>query len=144
MAMKKLSIEEKAKRYDEAIKRANELNYVSDKDSLQRKTIEHILPELKYDEEERIKQELILMVKLSCTNGDDVDRKIAWIEKQGVNKLDDDVEPKFKVGDKIISTISNIPYYITEVCNGHYLTDVGCIIMFNAQDNFELSKQNSA
>lgn len=42
--MKELSIEEKARNYDEAIERANELNYVSDKDSLQRKTVEHIFP----------------------------------------------------------------------------------------------------
>ena len=69
---------------------------------------------------------------------------IAWLEKQGKQKPTDKVEPKFKVGDKIISTISNIPYYITEVCNGHYLTDVGCIIMFNAQGNFELVEQNPA
>ena len=56
----------------------------------------------------------------------------------------DKIEPKFKVGDRIIGTISNIPYYITEVCNGHYQTDVGCIITFYAQDNFKLVEQNPA
>lgn len=49
--MKELSIKQKAKAYDEAIARANELNYVSDKDSLQRKTVEHIFPELKESED---------------------------------------------------------------------------------------------
>ena len=43
----------------------------------------HIFPELRESEGERIRKELIEMVRLSCTNGDDVDRKIAWLEKRG-------------------------------------------------------------
>ena len=44
--MKELSIQEKAQFYDEAIERANELLYTSDNESLQYKTIKHILPQL--------------------------------------------------------------------------------------------------
>ena len=51
MIIKELTIIEKAQRYDKAIARANELNYVSDKNSLQRKTVEHIFPELKESED---------------------------------------------------------------------------------------------
>lgn len=48
----------------------------------QKEKLEKIFPELKESEDERIRKELIAMVKLSCTNGDDADKKIAWIERQ--------------------------------------------------------------
>jgi len=85
--MKKLSIEEKAKRYDEAIQRANELNYISDKDSLQCKTVEHIFPELKESEDERIRKEIIAFLTYYHTGqGNSLkydDGWIAWLKKQG-------------------------------------------------------------
>jgi hypothetical protein len=102
-----------------------------------------IIVKEKESEDERIRKHIIEVLK-DHFSGKDTDKCIAWLEKQGSQNLVDKVEPKFKAGDKVISTISNIPYYITEVCNGYYLTDVGCIIMFNAHDNFELVGQNSA
>ena len=39
------------------------------------------------EDDERIRKELIEMVRLSCTNGDDVDKKIAWLEKQRKNNM---------------------------------------------------------
>ena len=83
--MKELSIEEKAKAYDEAIKRANELNYVSDKDSLQRKTIEHIFPELAESEDEKIRKQIKAFIKSrgSQITQSKTDAWIAWLEKQG-------------------------------------------------------------
>ena len=50
---------------------------------------ETYFPELAESEDEKIRKELIAMVKLSCTNGDDVDKKIAWLEKQGEQKPDE-------------------------------------------------------
>ena len=96
--MKELSIEQKAKAYDEAIERANELNYVSDTDSLQRKTVEHIFPELKESEgkeDEKIKKAIsdILLIDSDEIRGileangllmQDID---AWLEKQGKRNL---------------------------------------------------------
>ena len=73
---------QKAKAYDEAIERANELNYVSDKDSLQRKTVEHIFPELRESEDEKIRKELIEFVK---SRGGFKQEYIAWLEKQDKN-----------------------------------------------------------
>ena len=90
--MKELSIEEKAKAYDEAIERANELNYVSDKDSLQRKTVEHIFPQLKESEEdERIRKALRERIIRYDPNNEILIKEegisqrqfIAWLEKQG-------------------------------------------------------------
>jgi hypothetical protein len=85
--MERLSVEEKARAYDDAIERANELNYVSDKDSLQRKTVEHIFPELKESKDEktwiinylsnRILNSTIIAEK------ENLKKAIAWVEKQG-------------------------------------------------------------
>ena len=93
--MKELTIEQKAQRYDEAIERANELNYVSDKDSLQRKTVEHIFPELAESEDDKIKKELLenlreLLEMYNTLQTAKEYRKvqswIAWLEKQGEKK----------------------------------------------------------
>ena len=48
------------------------------------------------------------------------------------------IKPKFKTGDRVIGIVSGMPYFITEVCNDHYNTESGCIIMFCSQDNFAL------
>ena len=79
--MKELSIEQKAQRYDEVLERAKKV--LLDCTSEEQKVVEYITPELKESDDEKIRQELIAMVKLSCTNGDDADKKIAWLEKQG-------------------------------------------------------------
>ena len=90
--MKKLTTEQKAKAYDKAIERANELNYVSDKDSLQRKTVEHIFPELAESEGEKIKKELLENLRellemyntLQTTKEySKVQSWIDWVEKKG-------------------------------------------------------------
>ena len=51
--MKELSIEEKAKRYDDALERAK---YYHDRDNIQ--FLENIFPELAETEDEKIKKEL--------------------------------------------------------------------------------------
>ena len=96
--MKELSIEEKAKAYDEALARANEMiksmtniGGVAKVDDIQ-----HIFPELKESEDEKwIPKEIIKYLK---EKGDFRSCWIAWLEKQGVHA-------KFingiKVGDKV-------------------------------------------
>ena len=111
--MKELSIEEKAKAYDKAIERANELLYVSDKDSLQRKTVEHIFPELKDSEDEEIRRALIKSfneylkqseeacgkdIKFKYVN---VKEAIAWLEKQGKNNMGISEATKQKLEDNL-------------------------------------------
>lgn len=96
----KLTIEEKAKAYDEAIERANELLYVSDKESLQYQTIKHILPELIESEGEKIRKELIQRV-IHDGNGRYTYNKndyITWLEKQGEHA---NFRSKIQVGDKV-------------------------------------------
>lgn len=135
--MKKLSIEEKAKAYDEAIERANELNYVSDKDSLQRKTVEHIFPELKESEDERIRKELIDFI-YDKTDTYELREKsnswLAWLEKQHEQSFSNNIWyganeiPQIKSGDRSVAVllcenkeIWNVAHYYSEygfLCHG--------------------------
>lgn len=87
--MKKLSIEEKAKRYDEAIQRANELNYISDKDSLQCKTVEHIFPELKESKDDIIRKRIIDALHGDVLEMSEIKEAVDWIEKQ--DKKDEEI-----------------------------------------------------
>ena len=162
--MQELSIEEKAKAYDEALKVAKGLYAKGAPDSLH---LERIFPELKESKDEKIRKELIEYIKdqqSSFISAPDCRDKyeeeennkynswLAWLEKQGENNMGisevtkqeledninkaleketpescnkfldeqaeqkpaDKVEPKFKVGDYIISNNnSEIIYHIT-------------------------------
>lgn len=77
--MKELSIEEKAKRYDEAIEIAKGY-YTSDCHTNLRIAMENLFSELKESEGERIRKELIEFVK---SRGGFKQEYIAWLEKQG-------------------------------------------------------------
>lgn len=93
--------EEKAKHYDDAVRKAKAIikNYSKDKASLT--VIEHIFPELKEGEDERIKKEILELVSISG-NGNQFEEIKDWLEKQCENqKLDgtfvniDDVREDF-------------------------------------------------
>ena len=98
--MKELSIEEKAKAYDEAIERAKKWHNAPNIDKIPtygNRVIEEIFPELRESEDERIKKELIQFIKnwkdynnigrphdfpTLTRNVEQCDRYIAWLEKQ--------------------------------------------------------------
>lgn len=89
--MKELSIEEKAKAYDEALARANEMiksmtniGGVAKVDDIQ-----HIFPELKESEDERISGNIIATIHLYYGEPleDEAKEMIAWLEKQGEQKI---------------------------------------------------------
>lgn len=89
--MKELSIEEKAKAYDEALARANEMiksmtniGGVAKVDDIQ-----HIFPELKESEDERIRGNIIATIHLYYGEPleDEAKEMIAWLEKQGEQKI---------------------------------------------------------
>lgn len=85
---KELTIEQKAKRYDEAIKIAkSKIN--NDKDHLlYEEDIIEIFPELKKKTDEEIRQQLIAVCHLYYGAGDDSERDecLEWLEKQSKNK----------------------------------------------------------
>lgn len=106
--MKELSIEEKAKRYNEAIEIARKINNGDDVTAAPGwTTYEVIFPELRESEDEIIRKELIkLMKKMSNTIVEnyttiEISTFISWLEKQDEQNPTDKVEPKFKVGDWI-------------------------------------------
>lgn len=103
--MKELSIEQKAKRYDEAIEIARQ--YYNDR-AMPIGTnfkLERMFPELKESEDEKIRKELISFVRgmLACHDKPNAERDekyeswIAWLEKQAEQKH----TPKHKIGDTI-------------------------------------------
>jgi hypothetical protein len=79
--MKELSIEEKAKAYDEAIERAKQLSKELTVDDI----VEEIFPALKESEDEKIRKQIKQFIRsrgMSLAQSK-VDSWIAWIEKQG-------------------------------------------------------------
>lgn len=112
MTRKELSIEEKAKAYDEALKVLHKYDGANIMFSQSLK--EEMFPELKESEEERIRKALIDFFNRGAKNGEQTngvcDKDIlAWLEKQG------EQHPKFRIGDTIekkstgdIVTISEI------------------------------------
>ena len=87
--MKELTIEEKAKAYDEALERAKAINNEKDVDIESGTTIcEYIFPELKESEDEKIKKEIISILRNTywTSNRNRFNELVAWFEKQDEQK----------------------------------------------------------
>ena len=83
--MKELTIEQKAKRYDEALKRAKiTLDCCGSTSIITKNTIYDIFFELQESEDERIRKELIAFLK--TYDAFITSRYISWLEKQGEQK----------------------------------------------------------
>ena len=88
--MKELGIEEKAKRYHEALEAAVVAH--KDEDKHLKATLERIFPELKESEDERIRKTLIELIKCNersgynSINNIETSSILAWLEKQGEKK----------------------------------------------------------
>ena len=100
--MKELSVEEKAKRYDEAIIRGSRL---WESDMITRENYEYIFPEVKEDEDERIRKALIDYFRWN-PNGqllnEFTNREVfAWLEKQGKNNMGISEATKQKLEDNL-------------------------------------------
>lgn len=120
---------EKAKAYDEALKKAN-VAY-KDGDRHLKATLERIFPKLKKSDDEKMRNFIINeLACLRATNEKGSDRYeeltnvISWLEKQDKNSADK-IESKFKVGDWVVrgDTITQIldiqeQYYIGLDING--------------------------
>ena len=83
----------------------------------QRYVLESLFPELKESEDEKVRKALIELVKQSSEilEKNNQNRMIAWLEKQGKQKPTNKVEPKFKVGDWIVSNEKLYVYQIEEI-----------------------------
>lgn len=112
--------EEKAKRYDEAIEKGKQIQntpYTAHWD-IMKEVAEHLLPELKESEDERIRKEIISAIKEDWPGHKDW---IAWLEKHGEQKPTNNIEPKFKVGDWISGYYTN--YKVLSVNNEGYVVE---------------------
>ena len=111
--MDKLTTEQKAQRYDEAIERARKeyKNHETFKGFCE--MLVHIFPELKKNEDsedERIRKHLIGVVELYYGNTDEQEKKdcLDWLEKQGEKKTEVKyVYTKFRIGDVIVEIKPN-------------------------------------
>ena len=128
--MKELSINEKAKAYDEAIERAKKIygNGI----------IERIFPELKECDDERIKKNCIHFLELQKQHHAatfEIEECIDWLEKKcetypilsnssntGKNeqKSADKIEPRFEVGDWVVFITSESVYKVEKKENYEY------------------------
>ena len=124
--MKELSIEEKAKRYDKALEKARQLcTYPTSKPFIS--DLQDLFPELKESEGREIRNWLIGYFQqyksdgvVKFANGLKIDSIIAWLEKQDNNA--DKVEPKFNVGDWVVTDLFNI-VQIKAIDNDKYVLE---------------------
>ena len=104
MKAKELTIEQKAKRYDEAIEKFDvilNLNTVKESGTIFADDVRKILPELAESEGEKIRKALISYHKSTIDiDGIKGDEIVSWLEKQSEQKT----EPKFKIGDYVKNT----------------------------------------
>lgn len=109
--MKELTIEQKAQRYDEVIKKLKILH--DDWATTQNraaKEVEEIFSELKESNEgddEKLREQVIYAINqlhvCECTK----DKLLTWLEKQGEYKSDDKVEQQFHEGDWVVISTSD-------------------------------------
>lgn len=118
--MKELSIEQKAKRYDEAFKEASVAH--KDEDRHLKATLERIFPELKESEDERIRRQTLKVLnyykdkeKSEGKTPTEIDECIAWLEKQGYIRTDVFIEKTEKWIDNFLSGSTLIEYKITPI-----------------------------
>ena len=102
--MKELSIEEKAKAYDNALKVLHKYDGANIMFSQSLK--EEMFSELKESEDEKMRKDLIIYLRSILSNkkyGDKfIEDWIAWLEAKGEQNPTDKVEPKFKDGDWVV------------------------------------------
>ena len=118
-----MNIEEKAKRYDEAIDKAKkEFDACGSQDCDAARQVFRLFPELKESEDEEVRKEIYWFFTQPDTVCDK--RWLAWLEKQnpimakspqlGEQKPADKIKPKFKVGDWVVENgVNRNPVQIT-------------------------------
>jgi len=133
--MKELSIEEKAKAYDEIREKANKMHYENCEAC--QMCIEELIPELKESEDDKIRKAIINEISLLEKESVIEQEKnvyqswIAWLEKKELRKL------KFRVGDEI-KTVNEAPLTITRIDRFGYWSDDLFICSFENSVKWEL------
>ena len=117
--MKELSIEEKAKAYDEAIKRARQFSehpLQEDSDSI----VEYIFPELKESEDEKVRKEIVRFIQMEVEDEIVGNKWLAWLEKQSNHQP----TGKIQVSEELYEHIRNTCACIDDALSSESLTDI--------------------
>lgn len=111
------------KKYKDALERARK-SHDKANDLIKKEWIETIFPELKENEGEKIRKQILSFLKeFECDHYRNLDFSswIAWLEKQGEQKSIDTITPKFKIGDWVIlDNNHNSLYQIEKIENYQY------------------------
>ena len=138
--MKELSIEEKARRYDEAIKRVEDIKIgkCETRFMFTEGLFEHIFPALKESEDERIRKAIINVFAshkdYEVFFGVSVEDILAWLEAQGEQKPADKVEPKFHEGDWVVYCNDDVDFITGVEEFGYRINNGGYIPFMCASD----------
>lgn len=138
--MKELSIQEKARSYDEAVEKLRNAFYDNNSRMCEEyrnavlKTIEPIFPELAESEDEKIRKEMIEVIRKeakefpSSITASKADSWFAYLEKQGEqNAVKRNTMPKFNIGTWVVFNGNHSSVYRVEKIEGlryylrHYL-----------------------
>ena len=151
--MKELSIEQKAKTYDEVIKKAETLYKASEPMSGCNVLLETLFPELKESEDEKIRKELLQIAKKSedsfymVMTPDKRKHLITWLEKQGEFKnIDSDDlatletwedavkenKEKWQLSDWFVEATSLLIQKVKRIENNESINIKGSKVMLNA------------
>ena len=135
--MKELTIEQKAKAYDEALKVLHKYDGANIMFTQDLK--EEMFPELKESEDERTRKEIVRFIQMEVEDKTVGNKWLAWLEKQGEQKSQDKsalepikeekvdnatkVESNFKVGDWVVRTNGE------SFCNGSKYAQIQAIAL---------------
>ena len=135
-------MEEYKKKYEHAMLRMNK--WVEGSEIIDPKEVaEFVFPELKESEDEKIRRDIIrYLKKTSPAIGENIEKMLAWLEKQGEQKPTDKVEPKFKVGDTIVEKdLDEYDYEtIKDIKDGQYIFTDGYCMNIDEQEGWQLVK----
>ena len=131
-------------KYRKALKRAKRL-HSEPIGGTERIVCEQIFPELRWSEDERIRQAIIKGLS-SCGKkywgGFEVKAAIAWLKKKGEQKQEE--QPRYNIGDILCDLSCNeydkdsqLKYEIIDIKNGTYICDNGSIPV-SQQDEYKL------
>lgn len=137
------------KLYKETLAKAREIHR---NENEKRFDMEWLFPELKGSEDEKIRKTLIRFFKDQYSNDTEmydgsvtVGEALAWLEKQGNQKIVDKVEPTpiFRVGDTLKRKGKDYTFVVDRIQGGYYHCDHsnGAFFPIEEQDNWELVEQ---
>ena len=154
--MKELSVEEKAKAYDEALERARVSRLQLIDIGEEATEIEHIFPELVESDDERIRKAIKKALQVRCDGSRIIsdepvtlEEATAWLEKQGEQKPN--IVPIFKVGDIIKNKKNGGTVKVEQILSDSYCysgwdgaATIHSDFLISDQCNWELVEQKPA